>query len=477
MASLLKRVHTDIAVFIGILFVSLFLQFASPYFVGIDSYFHIRFAEILKKEGFVDSLPWLYYTIHREEFRNHHLLFHYLLIPFTFGENLIFWGKVAAAFFMSLAWFTFYLVLKALKVPFAYLWSFVLFLSSHAFLYRLSMLRVQSLSLMFLLLLILFHLRKNYLGIFVISLLYVYLYDGFPLALGVAFSFSVGEFLINKKLELKNILFTAAGILTGLVINPYFPDNILSFFFNVYRTLFLKEEGIRLGVEWYPYTTWGLIETSLLSILLFTLLILFLPFAGKLKGYEYSLLILSLIFIFLLFKSRRFVEYAPAFISLVFASVALTRIPKKLLIAALITFIPISGYHALRAYKLIEKVPSPERYKPASMWLLRNTEPKEIVFNADWDDFPFLFFYNQKNYYVVGLDPMYMYKYDRKLYRLYQKITKGKVKKPSGIIFSVFKARYIFVDKYHRRFIKNLERDEKAKLVHIDGYGRVYKIE
>ena len=111
------------------------------------------------------------------------------------------------------------------------------------------------------------------------------------------------------------------------------------------------------------------------------------------------------------------------------------------------------------------------------MWLLKNTEPREIVFNADWDDFPFLFFYNQKNYYIVGLDPMYMYKYDKKLYRLYQRITKGKVKKPSEIILSVFKARYVFVDKYHKRLIRNLEKDKKAKLVHIDGYGVLTQID
>ena len=378
---------------------------------------------------------------------------------------------------MSLAWFAFYLTLKTLKVPLAFLWSIALFLSSHPFLYRLSMLRVQSLSLFFLLLLILFHLRRNYTGIFLISLLYVYLYDGFPLAFVVALSFSIGEYLLNKRFEVKNLISVAGGILTGLVINPYFPENITSFLFNIYRTLFLKEEAIRVGVEWYPYTTWSLVENSTLSLLLIVFLVLFLPFADRLKAQEYALLIIAISFLFLLFKSRRLVEYAPAFISLAFSSIILTRIPKKLAVISLIGVLPFSIYHSVQAYKLIEGVPSPERYKPAAMWLLKNAQQKEIVFNADWDDFPFLFFYNQKNYYVVGLDPMYMYKYNRKLYRLYQRITKGKVKNPSSIILSKFKSRYIFVDRYHRRFIRNLEKDRRARLVHIDGFGRIYKIE
>ena len=477
MVKALKRARSNLLTFGVILLISLILQFASPYFVGIDSYFHIRFAEILRKEGFIDSLPWLYYTIHREEFRNHHLLFHYLLIPFTFGENLIFTGKIAASLFMSLAWFCFYLILRTLSIPLSSLWSIILFLSSDPFLFRLSMLRVQSLSLFFLLLLILFHLKRNYIGMFLISLLYVYLYDGFPLALIIAMSFTIGEYLLNRRLEFKNLLSVSAGILTALVINPYFPENIISFFFNIYRTLFLKEEGIRLGIEWYPYTTWSLVENSTLALVLLVFLILFLPFADKLRSYEYAFILLALAFLFLLFKSRRFIEYAPVFISLAFASIVLRRRYKKFAFISLAAILPLSTYHTMHAYKLIEKAPSPERYKPAAVWLIENTRPKEIVFNADWDDFPFLFFYNQKNYYVVGLDPVYMYKYDRRLYRLYQRITKGKIKNPAGVILKEFKSKYVFVDKYHRKFIRNLDRDKRAKLVHIDGFGRIYKIE
>lgn len=477
MEALRKVKDNHLIVFLTLFLISLFLQFSTPYLVGIDSYFHIRFADLLKEKGFIDSLPWLYYTIHREEFRNHHLLFHYLLIPFTFGDNLVLLGKIAAAFFLSLAWFSFYLLIKSFSIQYALLWSVLLFLSSHPFLYRLSMLRVQSLTLFVLLLLIFFHIRKNFLGIFVLSALFVYLYDGFPLAFVIASAFTVSEFLINRHFESRYIISVFGGILLGLIINPYFPDNIISFFFNIYRTIFFKEEGIRLGIEWYPYTTWALVENSLLVLIMLSLLILFLPFTKNLRPHDYALLLISLAFLFLLFKSRRFVEYAPAFVALTFASFVLSRIPKKILLLILFFFIPFSSYHAFQAYKDIKRNPSPERYKGASLWLLKNTEDKEIVFNADWDDFPFLFFYNQKNYYVVGLDPMYMYKFDKKLYRLYQRITKGKVRNPSNLILSKFNSRYIFVDNYHRKFIKNLEKDPRAKLVYIDGFGRIYRID
>jgi len=240
---------------------SLFIQFASPWLVGFDAYFHVKFASLHGEDFFIDELPWLWHTIHREEFRNHHLLFHYLLFPFTLLGDLNFWGKVASALFMSVAWFLFYLTLKATGVPLAFLWSLVGFTSSHAFLFRLSMLRIQSLSLAFLLALFYFAYKRNFKALFFLSFLFVYLYDGFPLALFIAFAFTVADYLTERVKEWRYLASTGLGVLSGMVVNPYFPENFGSFVFNVYRTLFLdkKGEGIKLGIEWYPYSSWGLL--------------------------------------------------------------------------------------------------------------------------------------------------------------------------------------------------------------------------
>ena len=42
--------------------------------------------------------------------------------------------------------------------------------------------------------------------------------------------------------------------------------------------------------------------------------------------------------------------------------------------------------------------------------------PGDIVFNIHWDNFPFLFFWNQKNYYINGMDPIFEYTFDKNLY-------------------------------------------------------------
>ena len=455
--------------------ISLLIQFGTLWLIGYDAYFHIKFSFLLKKDLFIENLPWLWYTIYREEFRDHHFLFHYLLIPFTFGD-LIFWGKIAAALFMALAWFTFYKILQAAKVQMALFWSLIGFLSSHTFLFRLSMLRIQSLALAFILILFYFHMTKNFIAILIFSFIFAHLYDGFPLAVVISFCFTIADFLINRKLEYRYIPSSSGGIFLGLVINPYFPDNIASFIFNIHRTIFFKEEGIKLGIEWYPYTTWFLLENMLLAFIAFVILFLFLPFVRNIKPEGYASLMLSLFFLILLFKSRRFIEYTPAFLMLSFILIVIRNLHKKYGILLIALFTPIALLHLFESRKEVRKTPSPIKYRGAALWLKKNSNKGDIVFNADWDDFPFLFFYNHKNYYIVGLDPMYMYKYDKKLYRLYQMITRGKVMTPSRFIKNKFKAKYIFTDKMHKKFIRVLKMDKGVKKVYEDKFSIVYKI-
>ncbi len=456
-------------------FLSLILQYSSPWLVGYDGYFHVKFSYLLREYLYIDELPWLQFTIYKEHFRNHHLLFHYLIVPFTYID-LMTAGKLAASFFMALAWFGLYMVLRVSGIPYPMLWALIGFVSSNAFLYRLSMVRVQSTALFFLLIIFLFHMQKRYKLIFTFSLLFVYLYDAFPLILFISFAFTVSELLIDKQLNYRYLVSSGSGILTGLVINPYFPENIESFFFNIYRTIFLKEKFIRLGSEWYPYSTWGLLENMLPAAVGMGILILFLPFVKNVKREEYAALILCLGFLFLTFKSRRFIEYSPVFVMLTFALVFLRRVDVKHSLLVAILFIPLSVMTFQKAKEDVKGTKNPIQYEGASLWLKENSNPGDIVFNSDWDDFPFLFFYNHKNYYILGLDPMYMYKYDPKLYRRYQRITKGRVNNPGREIAESFKAKFIFTDKKHRAFIKALKGDKYAEKVYEDKWSVVYKL-
>jgi hypothetical protein len=58
----------------------------------------------------------------------------------------------------------------------------------------------------------------------------------------------------------------------------------------------------------------------------------------------------------------------------------------------------------------------PYRLRAAAEWLRDHTRPGEIVFHTDWDVFPDLFFWNQKNRYINGMDPIFLYAYNESLY-------------------------------------------------------------
>ncbi len=145
-----------------------YIQSGSDFLVGYDSYFHIRYSQLLGERGYIGSLPWLQFTIHHDFFIDHHLLWHYLLIPFTFGD-LISGGQAATLCFFLIAGASLYLVLQKAGVRLPILWSLAGLFSSYHFLYRMSLLRVQSIALALLMIVFLLSSKKIHVGVYRIS--------------------------------------------------------------------------------------------------------------------------------------------------------------------------------------------------------------------------------------------------------------------------------------------------------------------
>ena len=465
------------------------LQFSTPKLVGIDSHFHIKFSSLMREQGFIRSLPWLQYTIYKDYFRDHHFLYHVLYIPFTFGD-LVSGAKWAAVFFASLATISFYWLLNVNRVKFAFVWTLLLMVSSHSFLYRISMSRVQGISLLFLFLGILFITKKKYLALSILAFFFVWLYDGYFMMVVITVVFFFSKWLIDKDCDVRLLIYFFAGLLLGIIINPYFPENISSYYFNMTRAS--QDPGVvKVGKEWQPYNTWFLMKDSGLVWLLFFSAILFSFVYGiKNKAKSVSLLLISLFFFLLLCMSRRSVEYWPPFCVLFSAFAWDGLLPfknereifaKKRLNIFLITFGVIllgtfSYINYTEARKDIGSGKPLDYYKGAAIWLKENTKPETIVFNTDWDDFPQLFLYNSKNYYIVGLDANYMYKFKPELYLKWKAITRGKVSNPSEDIREIFKAGYIITDNKHKKFIKKAKKDKYCEVVFKDIYCTVFMV-
>jgi hypothetical protein len=487
-----------IAITLFILFLAalVWIQFASPDMPDNDGFYHIKLAYLMRTEGLKPAFTWLPQSILNEnEFYDHHFLFHVALIPFTFGD-LRLGAKWAAVIFAALAFLMIWFLFHRQRIPYSWLWALGLLGISEAFLYRMSITRAQSLSLGLLALGLLWLLEHKYKHLTILAFIYVWMYDAFPLLIALAVLYVLAVLLVERRLAYQPLLFVAAGILLGMLINPYFPDNII---FSARHMLpkLTDATSVRVGNEWFPYETGQLLENSLPSLLAFAAGILALGLSGKKMDVRTAFaLLVALLFGLMLFQARRFVEYFPPF-ALIFAAFAWTPLlldapvvqsvqPIASRLSFLRTRLPFGVITLAVCLSLFRTLPVArarmdnlkpfDLYAGSARWLEQNTNEGELVFQTDWDDFPRLFFYNTHNTYLIGLDPTYMQMYDQDLYDLWVPLVRGEVNQPSQFIANVFHAQYVHTDLNHQAFIRKAAQDPYMTEVYRDHQNVIFQV-
>jgi hypothetical protein len=339
-------------------------------------------------------------------------------------------------------------------------------------------------------------LERKYKWLAVLSFLYVWMYDAFPLMLILAVLYFLSVLLLERRFDLRPILYVGGGLLLGMLINPYFPHNI-TFFIDHIMPKLTDATAVNVGNEWYPYDTGQLLQNSLPSLVIFALGILGLGLSGRKMTVSTAFsLLAALLFARMLFGARRFIEYFPAF-ALIFAAFAFSplltdlRLPspepaesarrwawRMYLPAVLILlFAGVTAYMSIpEAAASVSASNTYTMYQGASNWLADNTSPDARVFQTDWDDFPRLFFYNTHNTYLIGLDPTYMQLYNPQMYDLWVNITHGAVPDMSQVIEQQFGSRYVVTDLEHGDFLRAASQDPGMKEVYQDNQAAVFEI-
>ena len=473
------------------------IQFVTPDMPDNDGFYHIKLAWFMRVDGLKPDFPWLPLSIlNQDEFYDHHFLFHVALIPFTFGD-LRTGAKWAAVVFAGLAFLAVWVLFYRQRLPYAWLWALALLGISDAFLYRMSVTRAQSLSLAVLAIAFAWLLEGKYRPLAVLSFLYVWMYDAFPLMIVLSVLHLLAVALVERRFEFRPLLYIIGGIILGMLINPYFPENIIFSYRHMLPKL-ADATSVRVGNEWYPYETKQLLDNSLPALAAFASGILALGLAGRKMDVRTALaLLVALLFGLMLFQARRFVEYFPPF-ALIFAAFAWTPLLREAR-AVPVTLadpdrnqswlgahLPAGLLALLVAFSIARSIPAArqavDRSKPydlyagASAWLEGNTPAAARVFQTDWDDFPRLFFYNTQNTYLAGLDPTYLQLYDPALYDLWVEITQGDVEHPSQIIAGTFAAQYVHTDLNHEDFLGVARQDPGLKEVYRDGQAVIFEV-
>lgn len=460
------------------------LQFSTPNLVGNDGYYHIKMAYILRTEGLRPAFPWLPLTVlSPDRFVDHHYLFHVLLVPFTLGD-LRLGAKWGSVLFAGLAGLSFWWVLDRRKVPWAWLWAAGVFAVSDAFLYRMAMPRVQSLSLALLFLAVGWMLEGKHRRLLAVGFLYVWAYNAFPLLLALAGLYGMACYLVERRLEWRPLFFSGVGILAGTVVNPYFPQNLV-FLYHHLAPKIGSPTAIPVGSEWYPYTTGQLLKNTGPGLLLLAGGWVALAAYGGERRKESVFFTLSVLFFgLMLMQARRFVEYFPPF-ALLFAayhlgalhrraqSVAARRLGALVLAVGLLLG---ASYTLPRARKAVQASAPYTRYQKAAQWLANNTPAGSRVFQTDWDDFPRLFFYNHHNTYLVGLDPVFLARANPGLYRVWVDVTQGKIETVGPVVRLFFGAEYIFTDRKHSAFLRVAANDPQLKEVYRDEFAVIFRV-
>lgn len=515
-----QTVLTTLGLFAAFLAAMAWIQFSTPNMPDNDGFYHIRMAALMRQEGLKPAFPWLPLSVLNErEFYDHHFLFHVGLIPFTQGD-LRLGAKWGAVVFASLAFLSIWWLLHAQGVAYAPLWDLGLLAISQAFLFRMSITRAQSLSLGVLALGMLLLFQRRYRWLLPLGFVYVWLYNAFPLLIAMAGLYTLALWLTERRIDLRPLLFSGLGVGLGLLLNPYFPTDLV-FIYRHYMPKLLDPTSVSVGSEWYPYNTKQLIENSTLALLAFVAGAFGLGMSGRrMDARTATTFLMAAMFGVMLFSARRFIEYFPPF-ALIFAAFSVSawlapeqdirparsepaaadespsvwdvptgapasrirrleywlRWRSAYFPAALIVLVIVGMFQMLPLARDSVRSSAPyDLYANASAWLSQNTRQGERVFQTDWDDFPRLFFYNTHNTYLIGLDPTYMQLYDPALYDLWVRVTQGQVGQPSAAIRERFGCSYVITDLDHQEFLAQASQDPGLEEVYRDNQAVVFRV-
>ncbi|MBI5016375.1 MAG: hypothetical protein HZB55_12920 [Deltaproteobacteria bacterium] len=446
-------------------------QFLTSGLFSTDSFFHIRFAELMREQGTIRSLPSLPFSVHGTHYRDHHWLSHLLQMPFTAFPDLLTGAKISAATFAALAHLVFYWTLRRLGVERPGAWTAFLAVCSPGFLVRLEMARVQSQSLAFLLTgLVALELRRWRL-LAVVAFLYVWLYDGFAVLLLMTALWGVAEGIRSRKVPVAALVAAGLGTFLALVVNPYFPENLASYAFNFQR-IFLQKAPVAVGGEWgSPRLMEGLADAGV------SVVVLAIALAAEILRRRWRVLLephvlWALAGLAFYVGARRWIEYLPP-LCLLAGALALrgVRLPGRVLAAALVVVASVNG--STFADRLSWALPR-KTFEGAASWLSANSRPGDVVFNVDWDRYTMLFFHNPKGRYVTGLDPNYLYYYDRGLYWIWRSVQKAEPVDLKAAL-ARFGARYLVTSARRRRVYTRAE-EQGLALRYRDAEARVYEL-
>ncbi len=510
-----------IGVFLLFFILPTLVIFSADKFTDPDALYHIRHAWIYRTQSLADSsFPWVQFSAIKTAAADLWYGFHILLFPATYGRDLGLNLKIAGAILAGLMLLSFYHLLKKQKISWPLLWTLILYFSSTDFFLRANSSRPQTISFALLALLLAIlnssavknNNWRRLLWIGTIGAIAAWIHAAFFwIFIAAMIARFISKVLVKKDFIPSELGALILGQLVGLVSRPN-PAGI----FDLLRTQLFRlasekqKVALLFGQDILPLTWAGFIYQLVpFSVLLLTVLFLAWKFRKKPSpntSPENKIILLESLFMISIFgiltitTARRASDVA-VFYGIILAAIIMEKVRqnwrrRRTLFGILLIFLSILAVRHLYTFRehlrSFSAVPA-DRFKEVALWLKANTAPGTIVFHPVWDSFPSLFFWNQQNYYINGMDPIFEYVFSPRLYwKNHNLAVSGKMytcetpppcdpEKSFDILQVIrrdFKSNYVALDLVRNATLaRNLAADARASLVIRGSDTALFKID
>lgn len=498
--------------------IAYFADFRSPNIYDPDSFYHIRHSQIYAEHGLLYSeFPWAQYSVIKDLKSDLWYGLHILLIPFTYFSDLAFGIKAAGFTITFLILLSFYFSLRNLSVAFPALWSSLFIFSSPMILFRMAMTRPHPLSLALSVLLFSYILHGPIWLVLIFSFLSSWIHASlfwFPFL--VFSGIALFRIINRQKIDLYKLAALSSGTFIGLFARPHPIANLKLVYIQIIDLYLSKNEVLDkvIGGELTsPRLKEALINMSILAplialgmVLLARILYKKIPMPENTRIAILSSLAILLASVLMYTNANRAIDILSAYTIIFCALVTSYVLPRikdilsvsektlKIITISALSLLALGiGSTVINSRDYLAQAKLRDSFNEPARWLEENTREGEIVFHLNWSHFPILFFWNQHNYYINGMDPIFLYKYSPDLYwKIFYMfhedmggLTCGSATcGPDQIVpvYSVltndFHASYVFVRKIGSpRFREYIESDKNHfQKIYDEGSSIIYKV-
>ena len=457
-----------------------FLVVKAPW--DADTAYHAAVGQLIREHGILRSFPWTPFSWLSDHYADKELLFHLLFLPFM-GLGWITASKFVGTLLGAGLLFVLYLVLRAEKVCFAWIWALLPLAAADVFVFRFALVRPHLMSIPLGFLLLWSAARGRLLLLAAVSAIYPWAYSAFwqlPLVLLVAVEGA--RVLSGDRPRWKPAATVFAGLLAGWSIHPN-AWNLLEFNWLVmvdvlFRGAWQSRGGIDLGLEFLPFTAaqWA---RWLLACTLMTAVGGVLAWRSrKTDPAPLAFALAATAFGILTIRTARFAEYFIPFAAVAMAlasrSIPWRGVPVAVFgISLLYTGAPLA--ETLKGLGSRTELIPPH----TASWLRQQIPPGAQVFTTEWGHTGTYMLALPDRKFIVALDPTLFLVKDPELYRLWYRIPRDPKPGTADIIRRQFGARYVvsFSDWQFDRFYELLASEPGVRTLLVTDRLMVYDLD